>query len=224
MVASLINLDNFVLIGPGSEWFWTAVSGIVLAVTFLAIYRQLRTQGAANALLRIEAVHNRWSSKELTLARLEVALALRDGTLDLTNDQRVNAVVDFFLLLDGLRLQRYLGMTEITEYYGASIYVWWRLLGDQIPELRAAEGDPMLWVGFDHLAEATSRHEHKIGIHREGVEAMPRAALLDAIIERSVLRLRLLNDAESGVIPDVTPAPAARAATADPEPAPATPA
>jgi hypothetical protein len=36
----LINTDGMALIGPGSEWFWTAVSGIVLAVTFIAIYRQ----------------------------------------------------------------------------------------------------------------------------------------------------------------------------------------
>jgi hypothetical protein len=40
----LINTEGSALIGPGSEWFWTAVSGAVLAVTFLAIYRQLRLQ------------------------------------------------------------------------------------------------------------------------------------------------------------------------------------
>ena len=40
----LINTDGMSFIGPGSEWFWTAVSGLVLAITFIAIYRQLRTQ------------------------------------------------------------------------------------------------------------------------------------------------------------------------------------
>ena len=29
----LINTDGMAFIGPGSEWFWTAVSGIVLVVT-----------------------------------------------------------------------------------------------------------------------------------------------------------------------------------------------
>jgi hypothetical protein len=32
----LINTDGMAFIGPGSEWFWTAISGIVLAVTFIA--------------------------------------------------------------------------------------------------------------------------------------------------------------------------------------------
>jgi hypothetical protein len=33
----LINTDGMAFIGPGSEWFWTALSGLVLAVTFIAI-------------------------------------------------------------------------------------------------------------------------------------------------------------------------------------------
>jgi hypothetical protein len=39
-----INTDGMTFIGPGSEWFWTAVSGLMLAVTFIAIYRQFRLQ------------------------------------------------------------------------------------------------------------------------------------------------------------------------------------
>ena len=40
----LINIDGLALIGPGSEWFWTALQFSALAITFVAIYRQLRTQ------------------------------------------------------------------------------------------------------------------------------------------------------------------------------------
>jgi hypothetical protein len=39
-----INTDGVTFVGAGSEWFWAAVSGLVLAVTFIAIYRQLRLQ------------------------------------------------------------------------------------------------------------------------------------------------------------------------------------
>ncbi len=38
----LINTDGMAFIGPGSEWFWTAVSGLVLAGTAIAIYLQVR--------------------------------------------------------------------------------------------------------------------------------------------------------------------------------------
>jgi hypothetical protein len=51
VVVTFINTDGLAFIGPGSEWFSTAVSGIVLAITFIAIYRQLRGQ-------REQARHN----------------------------------------------------------------------------------------------------------------------------------------------------------------------
>jgi hypothetical protein len=41
---TLINTDGMAFIGPGTEWFWTALTGVVLGVTFIAIYSQLRVQ------------------------------------------------------------------------------------------------------------------------------------------------------------------------------------
>jgi bacteriorhodopsin len=41
-------------IGPGSEWFWTALSGIILAVTIIAIYRQHRIQAGTRAYEHLE--------------------------------------------------------------------------------------------------------------------------------------------------------------------------
>jgi hypothetical protein len=209
MIASLVNLDDLVLVGPGSEWFWTAVSGIVLGITFLLIYRQLRAQAAANALQRIETVHSQWRSKELILARLEVALALRDGTLDMTNDTRIDVIADFFELVGNLRDQHYLGDAEIERSYGASIEIWWQLLAPGIRELRLTERDPGLWDGLEDLATMIGRFQARRGVNRVWNE-LPREALLASVIERSAHRLRLMHDAETGVIPDTTP-PAARA-------------
>jgi hypothetical protein len=69
-----INTDGMAFIGPGSEWFWTALSGIILAVTFIAIYRQLRAQSAANAANRMEALQGRWDSERMIHARLRIAI------------------------------------------------------------------------------------------------------------------------------------------------------
>jgi hypothetical protein len=41
---TIINMDGLALIGQGSEWFWTMLQFTALAITFVAIYRQLRTQ------------------------------------------------------------------------------------------------------------------------------------------------------------------------------------
>jgi hypothetical protein len=59
---TLINNDGMTLIGPGSEWFWTALQATALAITFIAIYRQLRTQQRQirdnTKLLRSQAHYN----------------------------------------------------------------------------------------------------------------------------------------------------------------------
>jgi hypothetical protein len=44
VVVKLINTDGMAFIGPGSEWLWTAFQFIALALTFAALYRQLRAQ------------------------------------------------------------------------------------------------------------------------------------------------------------------------------------
>ena len=59
---TLINTDGLALIGPGSEWFWTALQFTALAITFYAIYRQLQAQHTQmeenTKLLRSQAHHN----------------------------------------------------------------------------------------------------------------------------------------------------------------------
>src|SRR5512144_2341691 len=66
-------------IGPGSEWFWTAVSGIVLAVTFIAIYRQLSLARGASAREQLASFDAEWTSERLIRCKLDVLVALRDG-------------------------------------------------------------------------------------------------------------------------------------------------
>ena len=59
---TLINTDGLAFIGPGSEWFWTALQFAALATTFYAIYRQLQAQHIQmeenTKLLRSQAHHN----------------------------------------------------------------------------------------------------------------------------------------------------------------------
>ena len=76
---TLINTEGMALIGPGSEWFWTALSGVVLALTFLAIYRQLRLQRSANAFEQLNGLVDAWESERMLRQRLTAYLALRDG-------------------------------------------------------------------------------------------------------------------------------------------------
>lgn len=74
----LINTDGMAFIGPGSEWFWTALTGVVLAITFVGIYRQLRVQVHASAAEQLAEFRHEAYSEERLRAGLDVMIALRD--------------------------------------------------------------------------------------------------------------------------------------------------
>jgi hypothetical protein len=58
----LLNTDGLVFFGPGSEWFWSMLQFVVVAITVYGIYRQLRAQHVQirdnNKLLRSQAHYN----------------------------------------------------------------------------------------------------------------------------------------------------------------------
>src|SRR6476469_2979089 len=72
-----INTDGMSFVGRGSEWLWTALRGLVLAVTFIAIYRQLGLQRSAAAIEQMAALDREWHSERLVRAKLVVLLAMR---------------------------------------------------------------------------------------------------------------------------------------------------
>ena len=59
---TFINTDGMSFIGPGSEWFWTALTFAALVLTFYSIHRQLRGQQLQllenTKLLRSQAHYN----------------------------------------------------------------------------------------------------------------------------------------------------------------------
>ena len=74
----LINTDGMVFIGPGSEWFWATLSGIVTMVSLLAIWRQLRLQARTAAIEQMEAFQHEAYSESMQRYGLDVMIALRD--------------------------------------------------------------------------------------------------------------------------------------------------
>ena len=46
---TIVNTTGMAFIGPGSEWFRAALQFTALTITFVAIYRQLRTARSAHA-------------------------------------------------------------------------------------------------------------------------------------------------------------------------------
>ncbi len=173
----LINTDGMAFIGPGSEWFWTAVSGIVVAVTLLVIYRQLRLQRDAAAIEQVNGLLTEWSSERMARAKLTVLLAVDAGTDPPDLPDRAVSHVGFFLQRVGYLAQEgHMDRRLVYEHLGNQIQYWWALLRPRVLAERDASHDPGLWSGFEWLAgDAAARDAER------GVPALQEAELAKSV-------------------------------------------
>ena len=197
----LINTDGMALFGPGSEWFWTALSGIVLAVTFIAVYRQLRAQASANALVRLETLDGRYHSRLLTLAKLRTALSLRYGEREPGMSREMWVVMEFFTDVAGLLEEGYISFKEVEDNWGLSIQVWAALLREPIREEREHDRDPLILSDIEPLVARLRARLVARGGQPPEIDAASTPEYLDVLIARNTASLELMRDLESGVIP-----------------------
>jgi hypothetical protein len=71
----LINVDGLSLLGPGSERLWSMLQLVVVAVSLIGLYRQLRLQSSAGAIEQATALARDWNSELLHRSRLAALLA-----------------------------------------------------------------------------------------------------------------------------------------------------
>src|SRR3954465_1675690 len=101
---TFINTDGMSLLGPGSEWFWAAVSALVLLATLLAIYRQVLLQRGLKEAQQFEELSREWEPERFLRSRLELALALQGGAeaADLVSLSAATRISDFWDTLSSL--------------------------------------------------------------------------------------------------------------------------
>jgi len=137
---TVVNTEGLAFFGPGSEWFWAAAQFVVVVVTLAAIYRQLRSQAAANFVHRIETLGSRWDSPRMTYSRLELALHLRYEQPDLICFYKACPVLDFFADLHNLNVEGYIGIKEIEANWGKAIQMWTALTAPVVALRRQEPG------------------------------------------------------------------------------------
>ncbi|MFI5199263.1 MAG: hypothetical protein ACHQXL_02695, partial [Candidatus Limnocylindrales bacterium] len=141
-----------VLIGPGSEWFWTALSGLVLAVTFFAIYRQLRLQRSANAFTQLGALVDEVQGERFIRKWIGLLVALRDGVapVDLP-DSPASAIANYWEKVATLVRAGHIDRSLIAEGLPPA-EGFWGILNPWVMRSRAEDANPNLWEGFEWLA------------------------------------------------------------------------
>ncbi len=201
MSVKLINTDGLAFIGPGSEWFWAAAQFVVVVITLVGIYRQLRVQGAANFVQRIETLQGDWSSPRMAYTRLVVALHLRYEQPDKSCYLKAKPILDFFANLQNLEIEGYLSVDEIGANWNRSIQEWTAFTAPLV-EARRKTDDNLNLYDLDPLIMKLRKWEQKRGAMPLSYEGDAVQRLLDEAILYATAALQLEAEWRSGIIPE----------------------
>jgi hypothetical protein len=161
---TIINTEGMSFIGPGSEWFWTAVSGIVLAVTFIAIYRQLRLQTSASAIQQIGSYDREWTSERMTHFKLEVLGALHDPAgPSAVPIGAATTLANFWEKIATLTRAGHIDRKLLWDGNGNDVRLWWVSLKPWVEAERTELSDPTLLEHFEWLAGMMAAMDERAG-------------------------------------------------------------
>jgi hypothetical protein len=160
----LINTEGMAIIGPGSEWLWAALSGVVTAVTLIAIFRQLRLQADAAAVEQVKSLDREWLGSE-RIARMKVAvlLAIRDGTDPADVPRTAMDLNDFWEAIGQLVRSGNLSIHLVNEQRSQSVRLWWGWLAPVIKAERVRRDAPWIGQDFEWLSQQMSEMDRKAG-------------------------------------------------------------
>ena len=125
---TVINTNGMSFVGPGSEWFWTAVSGMVLAATFVAIYRQLRLQVSSMVRDQVDRLEQEWMGERMERVRLALYHGLQQGEpIDLATPL-VWDTCNFWEKVGALAQSRHVNLDIIRNTLGSHAVMWWAIM------------------------------------------------------------------------------------------------
>jgi len=158
-----INTDGMSFVGPGSEWFWTAVSGLVLAVTFVAIWRQLALQRSASGYAQVTDLSRQDVAEPMLRVKVEIYQALHDGCAPAhVPFGAASFVIDFWEDIGVLVRYGQLDRRLLHESMGNGCRRWWTTLQPFIERFRAEAG-PRAAEHFEWLADQMADLDRKVG-------------------------------------------------------------
>ena len=148
----LINTNGLVLIGPGSEWFWSMLQFVIVAVTLVGIYYQLRISRSANAFAQLGALVDEWQGERLVRKRIGVLVAIRDGAAKAdVPDSPATAIANYWEKVGALVRAGHIDSVPDCRGLG-----WGPgLVGDPAPwvlRVRTEDANPSFWEHFEWLA------------------------------------------------------------------------
>lgn len=217
----LVNTDGMAFVGPGSKWFGTAVSGIVLAITFYAVYRQLRLQASQGAVEQVARIDPEYNTERFERFQLELLLALRDGVdpVNLPLNAAL-AVAEFWEGVGSLARRGHLDLQLLLDSGSVvSCQSDWVRLAPLLTKRRREVESPAIFEHFEWLVGRAEAWALKSGVRLDTPTAQA-ARMGDSIaIREAAIRtaeaLRAVRMVFPSVFPTAPPQTLAAATTAE---------
>jgi hypothetical protein len=162
-----VNTNGLAFIGPGSEWFWTMLQFVVVAVTLVGIYYQLRSSQSANAFAQLGSLVDEWQGERLTRKRRAIYLALRDGAAPADiPDAAAEAVANYWEKVGSLVRAGHIAPSLIAEGH-AGAESFWGILDSWVQRVRTEGANPKFYEHFEWLAATMVRLHPVLAFDRE---------------------------------------------------------
>jgi hypothetical protein len=208
---TFINTNGMAFFGPGSEWFWAALQFTALAITFIAIYRQLRVARSVRAVELVSDLTRQFDDERMLRHRLSILLAVRDELQ--TPVGAGTAVGIFFEGLGTLSRRRHLDVKLLWSLFGHAVVIWWLVFEPFTKQSRSEKGADV-YTDFEWLVGAFTRMDRR-GRHTLGIDAVYVRDWLAGAIEGLQERIWVEESLRTVTIaPSHSPSPAQSAAPA----------
>jgi hypothetical protein len=145
--------------GEHSEWFWVMMQTIVILVSLIFIYRQVRLQRYSNLLQMLIKMRETWDSPQMIRHRQTTCQNHRTGSKKI--DAAEGQVLGFFEEM-GLLLRK--GVLEEEFVWGTHSYFiehYWSMLQNNIKEYRLATEDSSWFEELETLRKRMGKFAKK---------------------------------------------------------------
>lgn len=211
----LFNLEGSAIFGPGSEWFWSMAQFIIVAVTLLGIYYQLRLARSANAFDVVNRLAEDWDSEYTTRQTLDIYRALQDSAIAADIPEgAATFLINYWERAAGLVRTGHLDRSLVYDYMGSRCRWWWAALSPNLHRARVEAEDPTIGEHFEWLAGQMAQMDKdaKVGVPYDDDHVL---STLARRVQTAQERLRNAEELRSVIIRSVsTESP--QASTSDP--------
>jgi hypothetical protein len=161
-------MSEVAFVGPGSEWFWSMLQFLVVGVTLLGIYYQLRLSRSANNFEQARRLADDLASERMARNQLEILLALQAGVRseDLPEGP-VTHVQDYWENVAGLVRGGHVEAALLDRFAGNACRWWWLALAPNVRHHRAKTGNPRDGEHWEWLAAVLGSLERRSGVQRD---------------------------------------------------------